>query len=104
MVHGTAILLTLGFGANELKIVAFYALAVLVGFLLRLSAAVKFAFYTRTYYLMLAIPGLLMVAFALVVNMGRYEGWVIIGLGIIMAYYLRKKWFAGGRLPINFSH
>lgn len=75
MVHGTAILLTLGFGANELKIVAFYALAVLVGFLLSLSAAVKFAFYTRTYYLMLAIPGLLMVAFALVVNKGRYEGW-----------------------------
>lgn len=104
VVHGTAILLTLGFGANELKIVAFYAISVLVGFLLSLSAAVKFAFYTRTYYLMLAIPGLLMVAFALVVNMGRYEGWVIIGLGIIMAYYLRKKWFAGGRLPINFSH
>lgn len=99
MVHGTAILLTLGFGANELKIVAFYAISVLVGFLLSLSAAVKFAFYTRTYYLMLAIPGLLMVAFALVVNMGRYEGW-----GIIMAYYLRKKWFAGGRLPINFNH
>ena len=96
--------MTLGFGANELKIVAFYAISVLVGFLLSLSAAVKFAFYTRTYYLMLAIPGLLMVAFALVVNMGRYEGWVIIGLGIIMAYYLRKKWFAGGRQPINFSH
>ena len=91
MVHGTAILLTLGFGANELKIVAFYAISVLVGFLLSLSAAVKFAFYTRTYYLMLAIPGLLMVAFALVVNMGRYEGWVIIGLGIVMAYYLRKS-------------
>ncbi len=104
VVHGSAILLTLGFGANELKIVAFYAISVLVGFLLSLSAAVKFAFYTRTYYLMLAIPGLLMVAFALVVNMGRYEGWVIIGLGVVMAYYLRKKWIAGGREPINFSH
>ena len=104
MDYGTAILLTLGFGANEAKIFAFYAISVLVGFLLSLSAAVKFAFYTRTYYLMLTIPGLLMVAFALVVNMGRYEGWGIIGLGIIMVYYLRKKWFAGGRLPINFSH
>jgi len=104
VVHGLAILLTLGFGANELKIVAFYAISVLVGFLLSLSAAVKFAFYTRTYYLFLAIPGLMMVAFALVVNMGRYEGWVIIGLGIVMAYYLRKKWITGGRQPINFSH
>jgi hypothetical protein len=45
-----------------------------------------------------------MVAFALVVNMGRYEGWVIIGLGIVMAFYLRKKWIVGGQLPINFSH
>ena len=104
VVHGSAVLLTLFFGANELKIVAFYAISVLVGFLLSLSAAVKFAFYTKTYYLMMAIPGLLMVAFALVVNMGRYEGWVIIGLGVVMAYYLRKKWLAGGRLPINFSH
>jgi hypothetical protein len=104
VVHGSAILLTLGFGANELKIVAFYAISVLVGFLLSLSAAIKFAFYTRTYYLMLAIPGLLMVAFALVVNMGRYEGWVIMGLGVVMAYYLRKRWIAGGREPINFSH
>ena len=104
VVHGSAILLTLCFGANELKIVAFYAISVLVGFLLSLSAAVKFAFYTRTYYLMLAIPGLMMVAFALVVNMGRYEGWVIMGLGVVMAYYLRKRWIAGGREPINFSH
>jgi hypothetical protein len=104
VVHGSAILLTLGFGANELKIVAFYAISVLVGFLLSLSAAVKFAFYTRTYYLMLAIPGLLMVAFALVVNMGRYEGWVIMGLGVVMAYYLRKRWITGGREPISFSH
>jgi len=104
VVHGLAILITLGFGGNELKIVAFYAISVLVGFLLSLSAAVKFAFYTRTYYLMLAIPGLLMVAFALVVNMGRYEGWVIMGLGVVMAYYLRKKWNAGGQEPINFSH
>ncbi len=104
VVHGLAIVLTLCFGANELKIVAFYAISVLVGFLLSLSAAVKFAFYTRTYYLMLAIPGLLMVTFALVVNMGRYEGWVIVGLGVVMAYYLRKSWIAGGRLPINFSH
>ena len=104
VVHGSAILLTLGFGANELKIVAFYAISVLVGFLLSLSAAFKFAFYTQTYYLLLAIPGLLMVAFALVVNMGRYEGWVIVGLGVVMAYYLRRNWIAGGQLPINFSH
>ncbi len=104
VVHGMAVLLTLAFGANELKIVAFYAISVLVGFLLSLSAAVKFAFYTRTYYLMLAIPGLLMVAFALIVNMGRYEGWVIVILGFIMARYLRKNWIAGGQLPINFSH
>jgi hypothetical protein len=104
VVHGLAIIITLGFGANELKIVAFYAISVLVGFLLSLTAAVKFAFYTRTYYLMLAIPGLLMVAFALVVNMGRYEGWVIVGLGTVMAYFLRKRWIAGGQQPINFSH
>jgi hypothetical protein len=97
-------ILTLFFGANELKIVAFYAISVLVGFLLSLTAAVKFAFYTKTYYLMLAIPGLLMVAFALIVNMGRYEGWVIVILGVIMAYYLKKKWITGGQLPINFSH
>jgi hypothetical protein len=45
-----------------------------------------------------------MVAFALVVNMGRYEGWVIVGVGIVMAYYLRKNWFSGGRQPINLSH
>ncbi len=104
VVHGSAMVLTLFFGANELKIVAFYAISVLVGFLLSLTAAVKFAFYTKTYYLMLAIPGLLMVAFALVVNMGRYEGWVIVILGSIMAYYLKKQWITGGQLPINFSH
>jgi hydrogenase maturation factor len=45
-----------------------------------------------------------MVAFALVVNLGRYEGWVIIHVGIAMAYFLHKKWFSGGPLPINFSH
>lgn len=104
VVHGSAILLTLGFGANELQIVGFYAISVLVGFLLSLTAAIKFAFYTGTSYLMLAIPGLLMVAFALVVNMGRYEGWVIISLGFVMAYYLRRKWISGGCRPINFSH
>ncbi len=104
IVHGSAMILTLLFGANELKIVAFYAISVLVGFLLSLTAAVKFAFYTRTYYLMMAIPGLLMVTFALIVNMGRYEGWVIVGLGVVMAYYLKKKWIRGGQLPINFSH
>ncbi len=104
VVHGTAMILTLFFGANELKIVAFYAISVLVGFLLSLTAAIKFAFYTKTYYLMMAIPGLLMVAFALVVNMGRYEGWVIVLLGVIMAYYLKIKWIRGGQLSINFSH
>jgi len=46
---------------------------------------------------MLAIPGFVMVAFALVVTMGRYVGWVIVGVGIVMAYYLCKNWFAGGR-------
>lgn len=50
----------------------------LVGFLFSFSAAVKFALYTRTCYLM--------VASTLVVNSGRYEGWVIIGVGIVMAY------------------
>jgi len=104
IVHGAAIALTLLFGVNELAIVGFYAISVLVGFLLSLTAAVKFAFYTRTNYLYLAIPGLLMVAFALVVNLGRYEGWVIILMGIGMAYFLNKKWYEGGRLPINFSH
>ena len=104
IIHGTAMLLTLFFGANELKIVAFYAISVLVGFLISLTAVVKFAFSTKTYYLVLAIPGLLMVGFALVVNMGRYERWVIVLLGIAMAYYLKKKWIKGGQLPINFSH
>jgi len=104
IVHGAAILLTLAFGANELKIVGFYAISVLVGFLLSLTAAVKFAYYTRTRYLLMAFPGLLMVAFALVVNMGRYEGWVIVGLGLVMAWYLRRNWISGGRQPINFSH
>ena len=104
IIHGTAVLLTLLAGANELIIVAFYAISVLVGFLFSLTAAVKFAYYTKTRYLFLAIPGLFMVAFALVVNLGRYEGWVIIGVGVLMAYYLHKKWLAGGKLPINFSH
>ncbi len=104
IVHGTAILVTLAFGADELKIVSFYAISVLVGFLLSLTAAVKFAFYTNTRYLFLAIPGLFMVAFALLVNLGRYEGWVIIGLALVMAWYMRKKWIIGGRRPINFSH
>ena len=104
IVHGSATALTLLFGVDELKIVGFYAISVLVGFLLSLSAAVKYAFYTRTRYLYLAIPGLLMVAFALVVNLGRYEGWVIIGLGLVMAHFLHKKWIAGGERPINFSH
>jgi len=104
IVHGSATLLTLFFGADELKIVSFYAISVLVGFLLSLLAAVKYAFYTRTHYLFLALPGLLMVIFALVVNLGRYEGWVIIGLGLIMAYWLHKQWHAGGQQPINFSH
>ena len=104
IVHGAAVLLTLLAGANELIIVAFYAISVLVGFLFNLAAPVKFAYYTSTHYLFLAIPGLCMVAFALVVNLGRYEGWVIIGLGVLMAYYLHKKWLAGGKLPINFSH
>jgi hypothetical protein len=75
-----------------------------VGFVLSLTAAVKFAYYTQTHYLYLAIPGLLMVAFALVVNLGRYEGWAIIGLGLVMAHFLHKKWLRGGKLPINFSH
>jgi len=97
-------LLTLLAGANELIIVSFYAISVLVGFLFSLAAAVKFAYYTSTHYLFLAIPGLFMVAFALVVNLGRYEGWVIIGLGVLMAYYLHKKWLRSGKLPINFSH
>lgn len=104
IIHGSAIALTLLFGADELKIVAFYAISVLVGFLLSLTAAVKYALSTGTRYLMLAIPGLAMVAFALVVNLGRYEGYVIIGLGLVMAWYLYKKWLAGGKLPINFSH
>ena len=104
IVHGSAALLTLVFGVDELIIVGFYAISVLVGFLLSLSAAVKFAFYTKTNYLFLAIPGLIMVAFALVVNLGRYEGWVIIGIGIVMAHFLHKKWLTGGKLPINFSH
>ncbi len=104
VVHGSAMILSLFFGANELIIVAFYAISVLVDFQLSLTAAVKFAFYTKTYYLMLAIPSLQMVAFALIVNMGRYEGWVIIILGIIMADYLKKKWISAGQLPINFSH
>ena len=104
VVHGSATVLTLLFGVDELMIVGFYAISVLVGFVLSPSAAVRYAFYTRTHYLFLAIPGLLMVAFALVVNLGRYEGWVIIGLGILMAYYLHKKWLTGGELPINFSH
>jgi len=104
IVHGSAIVLTLLFGVNELRIVGFYAISVLVGFLLSLTAAVKFAYYTSTNYLFLAIPGLLMVAFALAVNLGRYEGWVIIGLGIAMAFFLHRKWRRGGRLPIDFSH
>ena len=104
IVHALAIVLTLIFGANELKIVAFYAISVLIGFLLSLIAAGRFAFYTNTLYLYLAIPGLLMVAFALLVNMGRYEGWVIAGTGLVMAYFLHKKWLSGGKLPINFSH
>ena len=104
IIHGAAVLLTLLAGANELKIVSFYAISVLVGFLFSLAAAVKFAYYTSTHYLFLAIPGLFMVAFALVVNLGRYEGWVIIGLGALMAYYLHKKWLTGGKLPINFRH
>ncbi len=104
IIHGSAIVLTLMFGADELKIVAFYAISVLVGFLLSLTAAVKYAWQTGTRYLLLAIPGLAMVAFALVVNMGRYEGYVIIGLGLVMAFYLHRKWIAGGKLPINFSH
>ena len=104
VVHGSAMILTLFFGANEFKIVAFYAISVLVGFLLSLTAAVKFAFYTKTFYLMLAIPGLLMDAFALIVNMGRYQGWVIVIPGIIMACYLKKKWITNGQLPVNFSH
>ena len=104
IVHGSAILITLLFGADEMKIVAFYAISVLIGFLFSLIAAVKFAFYTKTNYLYMAIPGLLMVAFALLVNMGRYEGWVIAGIGVVMAYFLYKKWLAGGKLPIDFSH
>jgi hypothetical protein len=104
LVHGFAVILTLLFGANEMKIVSFYAISVLIGFFLSLIAAVKFAFYTKTNYLYMAIPGLLMVAFALLVNMGRYEGWVIAGIGTVMAYYFHKKWLAGGKLPIDFSH
>ena len=73
-----AIYHTKAFGGHGLKIVAFNAISVLVGFLFGFSAAVKFALYTRTCYLM--------VASTLVVNSGRYEGWVIIGVGIVMAY------------------
>ena len=104
IVHFTAIVLTLLFGVDEQRIVAFYAISVLVGFLLSLTAAVKFAYYTGTQYLYLAIPGLIMVAFALVVNLGRYEGWVIMGLGVVMAYFLHRHWLSGGKLPIDFSH
>ena len=104
IVHGSATVVALLFGVDEQVIVGFYAISVLVGFLLSLTAAIKYAFYARTHYLFLAAPGLLMVAFALVVNLGRYEGWVIIGLGLVMAHFLNKRWYAGGRMPINFSH
>ena len=76
----------------------------LVGLLLTLTAAVKYAYCTQTRYLYLAIPGLLMVIFTLVVNLGRYKGWLIIGLGLVMAHSLHKKWIAGGGQPISFSH
>ena len=104
IVHGSATALTLLFGVDELQIVSFYAISVLVGFLLSLSAAVKFAYYAKTPYLYLAVPGLLMVVFALVVNLGRYEGWVIIGFGLVLAYFLNRNWREGGQQPINFSH
>ena len=29
---------------------------------------------------------------------------LLVGLDIVMAHYLRKRWLAGGKLPISFSH
>lgn len=104
IVHTLAFGLVVLFAVDELRIVSYYAISVLIGFTLTLLAAVKFGIKTKTRYLLLAFPGLVMVIIALLVNVLRMEGLVIIVAVVIMALYLYKKWIAGGKVDINFSH
>jgi hypothetical protein len=104
IIHLIALVIVSLFMVEEQRIVAFYAISVLIGFSLSLIAAVKFGYKTKTNYLFLAIPGILMVLLALAVNLGRYEGYVIIILATVLAVFFYKKWVKSGMKPIHFSH
>jgi hypothetical protein len=104
IVHSIAFAIVLLFAVDEQKIVAFYAISVLIEFFLSLLASIKYAIKTKTYYLLLSIPGFLMVCFALVLNFFRYEGLVIVGIVFVLSQILHKRWIIGGKNKINFSH
>lgn len=104
IIHAIAGVVVLFFAVDELRIVGFYAISVLIGFTLSLLAAIKFALKTKTNYLLIAIPGFLMVLLALAINMFRFEGVVITAICLVLGVYLHKKWIKGGKVEINFSH
>lgn len=104
IVHTIALFITLLFGVQEQKIVAFYAISVLIGFVLSLSAAIKYAIKSKTTYLYAAIPGLLMVILALMINLARMEGLIIMTICLVMGAVLYKRWVDGGKNKIDFSH
>ncbi len=104
IIHAIAAVIVIFFGVKEQAIVAFYAISVLIGFCLSLIAALKFGFKTKTWYLFLALPGVLMVILALAVNLGRFEGYVIIAVALVLALILYRRWVKGGKHEINFTH
>lgn len=104
VVHTVALLVVIMFGVKEQSIVAFYAISVLIGFCLSLFSAIKFAVKSKTTYLFAAIPGLLMVILALLINLARMEGIIILVICLLLGTYLYKRWIEGGKQPIDFSH
>ena len=104
IVHTISLVLAILFQVEEQKIVAFYAISVLIGFALSLTAAIKFSLKSKTYYLLAATPGLVMVIIALAVNMLRIEGIIVAAIAFALAVVLYNRWQAGGKQTINFSH
>lgn len=104
IVHALAGIILLIFAADEQRIVAYYAVSVLIGFSLSLMAALRFAMKSKTYYLLTAIPGVFMVIVALLVNLTRIEAITIMIIAFILGDNLHQRWISGGKKAIDFSH
>lgn len=104
IIHVLAGFTTIAFSVNEQRIVSFYAVSVLIGFSLSLLASLIYAYRTKTYYLLAALPGFLMVCLALLLNLTRPQAIVIIVLALALSFKLHANWIKGGQNKIDFSH